>query len=200
MLPQIINRYKRMQAPVKASLWFLICGFLQKGISMLTTPIFTRIMTDTEYGRFTVYNSWLGIAQIVVSLNLAAGVYTRGLVKNEHDQDRFSSSMLGLSTTCILMWTVIYALLHRGINELLDLPTSLVAAMLIDTWAHAAYQFWSNRERVHYRYKRLVALTLSYVILRPLLSILFVLQVEAGRQVEARVLATVGVNVLLFSG
>lgn len=200
MIRKLLDRYNALQPPVKASLWFLICGFLQKGISMLTTPIFTRIMTDAEYGRFTVYNSWLGIVQILVSLNLAAGVYTRGLVKNELDQDRFSSAMLGLSTTCILVWSGIYALFCRQINELLGLSTLLMTAMLLETWAHAAYQFWSNRERVHYRYRRLVLLTLAYVTLRPLAGALFVLRAQTDQQVEARVLATVGVNLILFSG
>ena len=200
MLQKIISRYHNLQAPVKASLWFLICGFLQKGISMLTTPIFTRIMPDAEYGRFTVYNSWVSIVQIIVSLNLAAGVYTRGLVKNELDQDRFSSAMLGLSTTCIFLWSVVYLLFYRQINELLGLSTLLMVAMLVETWAHTSYQFWSNRERVHYRYKKLVLLTLAYVILRPLLGVLLVLQAESHQQVEARVLATVGVNLTLFTG
>ena len=109
MLHKLKSGYQNLKPPVKASLWFLICGFLQKGISLLTTPIFIRVMTDGEYGRFSVYNSWLSILQIIVSLNLAAGVYTRGLVKNEEDQDRFSSSMLGLSTTCVLIWSALYA-------------------------------------------------------------------------------------------
>lgn len=199
MLGKIISYYKSLKAPVKASLWFLICGFLQKGISMLTTPIFTRIMTDAEYGRYSVYNSWLGIIQIVVSLNLAAGVYTRGLVKNEEDQDRFSSSMLGLSTTCILIWGAIYLLLRNEINQWLGMSTVLMVAMLIEIWAHTAYQFWSNRERVSYRYKKLVVLTLFYVILRPLLGVLCVFQADAQHQVEARVLTTVLVNVALFT-
>lgn len=199
MLRKLKTYYQNLQAPVKASLWFLVCGFLQKGISMLTTPVFTRVMTDAEYGRFSVYNSWLGIVQIIVSLNLAAGVYTRGLVKNEEDQDRFSSSMLGLSTTCVLVWSVVYALFHDMINRWLGLTTVLMAAMLIEIWAHAAYQFWSNRERVNYRYKKLVVLTLAYVTLRPLLGVIFVLRADAHHQVEARVLTTVLVNVVLFS-
>lgn len=199
MLGKLKKYYQNLHEPVKASLWFLICGFLQKGISMLTTPIFTRIMTDAEYGRFSVYNSWLSILQIVVSLNLAAGVYTRGLVKNEEDQDRFSSSMLGLSTTCILIWSVVYFLFRNAINQWLELNTVLMVAMLLEIWSHAAYQFWSNRERVNYKYKKLVVLTLIYVILRPLLGVLCVLQVDTQHQVEARVLTTVLVNLILFT-
>lgn len=199
MIQKLRAAYRNLAQPVKASLWFLICGFLQKGISMLTTPIFTRIMTEAEYGRFSIYNSWLGIIQIVVSLNLAAGVYTRGLVKNEEDQDRFSSSMLGLSTTCVLFWSLVYALLHKWINPWLGLNTVLMVAMFFEIWSHAAYQFWSNRERVHYRYKKLVVLTLCYVILRPLLAVLCIFRVDASHQVEARVVATVLVNVVLFT-
>lgn len=200
MLHKLKSGYQNLKPPVKASLWFLICGFLQKGISLLTTPIFTRVMTDGEYGRFSVYNSWLSILQIIVSLNLAAGVYTRGLVKNEEDQDRFSSSMLGLSTTCVLIWSALYALFHETVNRWLDLNTVLMTAMLVEIWAHAAYQFWSNRERVNYRYKKLVLLTLCYVILRPVLGAIFVMQADETQQVEARVLVTVLVNVVLFSG
>lgn len=200
MLKKLLDKYKNLTAPVKASLWFLICGFLQKAISMLTTPVFTRIMTETEYGRFSVYNTWLGIAQIVVSLNLAAGVYTRGLVKNEDDQDRFSSAMLGLSTTCILIWCVIYVFFHNAINDLLGLSSLMGAAMLLEVWAHIAYQFWTNREKVAYRYKKLVVLTLLYVILRPVLGVICVLQADLLHQAEARLLATVAVNLVLFTG
>ncbi len=200
MLGKITASYKKLQAPVKASLWFLICGFLQKGISMLTTPVFTRIMTEAEYGRYSVYNSWLGLIQIIVSLNLAHDVYTRGLVKNEEDQDRFSSSMLGLSTTCILIWSALYFIFHKAVNSLLEMSTLLMAAMLLEIWAHSVYQFWANRERVHYRYKKLVIVTLAYVILRPLLGVVCVMQVETWQQTEARAIISTLVQLLLFTG
>lgn len=199
MLWYIKRHYQNLQSPVKASMWFLICGFGQKGVSLLTTPVFTRIMTNAEYGRYSVYSSWLSIVEIIVSLNLAAGVYTRGLIKNEDDQDRFSSSLLGLSTTCVLIWSVIYIIFQRIINDLLGITTFLAAAMLLETWAHSAYQFWSNKERVNFRYKKLVVLTLLYVILRPVLGIIFVLLADQKHQAEARVCAITLVNVCLFS-
>lgn len=200
MVERIRKLYKSLQAPAKASLWFLICGFLQKGITLITTPLFTRIMTAAEYGRFSVYNSWFGIIQIITSLNLAAGVYTRGLVKNETDQERFTSAMLGLSTTCILIGSVIYAAFHNLINNWLGLSTVLMGTMMVEIWATAAYQFWSNRERANYQYKRLVALTLIFTILRPLMGLVGVLNAGESNQVEGRVICTTLVNVILFSG
>ena len=69
-LKNLITKYQNMQAPVKASLWFLICGFLQKGISLIATPIFTRVMTAAEYGRYNVYVSWFNFVQIIATLYL----------------------------------------------------------------------------------------------------------------------------------
>ena len=191
--------YSNLSVQVKASLWFLCCGFLQKGIALITTPIFTRVMTETQYGKYSVYYSWFGILQIIVSLNLAAGVYTRGLVKNEDDQDRFSSSMLGLNTVCVLVWMAVYALLHDKISNLLDLSPLLMGAMLVDIWANSVYQFWSNRERVNFRYKKLVVITLISVIMRPVLGVIAVRSASEAYQAESRILTTVVINVLMFS-
>ena len=87
MIRKIRNYYRSLQQPVKASFWSLICGFGQKGISMLTIPIFIRVMSDAEYGRYSVYHSWLSIVELIVTLDLAGSVYTRGLIANENYQE-----------------------------------------------------------------------------------------------------------------
>lgn len=178
----------------------MVCGFLQKGVAFISTPIFTRIMTESEYGRYTVYNSWYSILTIVITLNLAAGVYTRGLIKFEKDQDAFSSSMLGLSTTVIIIFSLIYGVFHNFFNDLFGISSFLMILMLLEVWSNEAYLFWSNRERVAYKYKKIVALTFAFAILRPLMGIIGVLNVKENLQVEARVSATVLVNLVLFVG
>lgn len=86
MIRDYLKKYKNLPVQVRASFWFLICSFLQKGISMITTPIFTRLLSTSEYGQFSVFNSWLGICTVIVSLQLYAGVYTSGLVKFEDEK------------------------------------------------------------------------------------------------------------------
>ena len=65
---KIKEKYESLPVQVRASFWFLICSFLQKGISMITTPIFTRIMSTSDYGQYGVFNSWYGIITIIVAL------------------------------------------------------------------------------------------------------------------------------------
>ena len=112
MLKKIICKYNSIPAQVRASFWFLFCAFMQRGISFITTPIFTRLLNTTEYGQFNIFNSWLGILTVIVSINLSAGVYARGVVKFSEDRKAFTSSMQGLSLTLTLIWAAIYFVVH----------------------------------------------------------------------------------------
>ena len=77
---KIIKGYKGLPVQAKASFCFLICAFLQKGISVISTPIFTRILTTAQYGQYNVFTSWMDIVSIFVSLRISYGVYGQGLV------------------------------------------------------------------------------------------------------------------------
>ena len=69
LLEQINKKYNNMNNAVKMSFWFFLCSFLQKGIGFITTPIFTRIMVDSEFGRYSLFNSWSSVVAVVVSLS-----------------------------------------------------------------------------------------------------------------------------------
>ncbi len=45
-----MNRYRAIPIAAKASIWFIVCSVLQKCISMITLPIFTRLMSTEQYG------------------------------------------------------------------------------------------------------------------------------------------------------
>lgn len=171
---KVLQKYNNMPVQVKASLWFLICSFFQKGISMLSTPIFTRILTTEEYGQFNVFISWYEVITIFVSMNLYYGVYTQGLVKFDDDKKVFSSSLQGLSTTLVFAWTIIYLIGNQFWNELFSLTTVQMLAMLVMVWTTAIFNFWASEERVEYRYKKLVILTLLVSLAKPILGVILV--------------------------
>ena len=74
------NKYKSLPIQAKASCYFLICSFFQRGISTVTTPVFTRLLSTEEYGQYNVFNSWMNIITVFVTLNLSYGVYAQGLI------------------------------------------------------------------------------------------------------------------------
>ena len=197
MPKKLLMKYKTLPVQVKASFWFLICSFLQKGISVITTPIFTRLLTTAEYGRYNVFTSWQSIITVFVTLNLFSGVYTQGLVKYENEEDQYTSSLMGLCTTLVIMWTILYILFHNFWNKLFSLTTIQMLSMLIIMWTSSIFNFWSVKERVHFKYKNLFFLTLFISLAKPAMGILLV--VYAEHKVTARILGIVIIELISFT-
>ena len=193
----VLEKYRNSPKEVKASLWFLVCSFLQKGISFITTPIFTRIMTTEEYGEFGTFNSWMNIVMVIVTLDLSAGVYTQGIVKYEKNRTSFTSSIQGLTLCLSLIWTLVYSVFSEFFNNLLSLTTLQMYSMLLIVWSTSVFSIWAAEQRVLLRYKSLVCITIITSILQPFVSILLVVNNED--KVFARILGTVIVNLACYS-
>lgn len=198
MFQKVFKKYKNLPIQIRASLWFLIASFLQKGISAITTPIFTRLLTTYEFGQYSVFNSWLSIVNIFVTLYLYGGFYITGLVQHADQRARFSSAMLGLTTTLTGVWTVIYLLFRSFWNSLFGLTTVQMLAMLLMIWASAIFQFWAMEQRVDLKYKRLILLTLAVSFFKPFVGV--VLVIFAEDKVTARILGLAVVEMIAYVG
>ena len=197
MIAKIKAKYDKMPKALKASIWFLICSFMQKGISVITTPIFTRLLNSEEYGQYNVFNSWLGIVGVFVTLWLFNGVYTQGLVKFEDEREKFSSALQGLTLVLVLIWTVIYFIGQSFWNKILSVTTTQAILMLIMIWASAVFNFWAAEQRVVLRYKQLVLVTILVSIAKPVLSIILIRISED--KVTARILGLVLAEVIGYT-
>lgn len=194
---KFIKKYKALPAQVRASFWFLMCSFLQKGISVITTPIFTRLLSTAEYGQFNVFNSWLGIITVIVSMRLYYGAYPPGLVKFESERSAFSSSLQGLTLTVEVIWVIIYLIFHDFWNRIFNLTTVQMLAMLVLIWTTSVYNFWAAEQRVEYKYRTLVILTIIVTLAKPLLGIFLV--THSQDKVTARIIGLVLVELISYT-
>lgn len=201
MVKKLLNKYKSMSLPVKMAVWFLICSFVQKGIGMVTTPIFTRIMEDSEYGRYGIYTSWYSIISVVATLSISGNCFTRDLVitDSEKKQNELASSLYGLSITLLAIWCTVFIIFNKKIMEWTSLTEYQFLMMGIDILMITACQFWTNKKRVKCEYRGIVALTLGFTLLRPALAILGVLNAPRNVQVEARITGVEIANIVLFT-
>ena len=197
MIYQILKKYNAMSTPLKATIWFFVCSVLQRGVSVITTPIFTRLLTTAEYGQFSVFNSWLSIITTIVTMQLAAGVYTMGIVKFKEEEYVFTSSLQGLNLTLCLIWTSIYLLFNDFWNNIFSLTTVQMLAMMLMIWSSTAFSFWMTTQRNAYRYRLLVAVTLIVSVAKPVVGIFFV--VHAQDKVTARILGLMLVEIAAYS-
>lgn len=199
-LQKALKKYNSIPIAAKATLWFMFCTVLQKCISLLTTPLFTRLMTTEQYGQFSVYHSWLQIFTILTTLRLNWAVFNRGMSKYKSDRDGYTSTMQILTFIITGVVFLIYLVFHRQINRMTELPTFIMVAIFLELFFTPAIDFWTIRKRYEYIYKPVVFRTLLMAILNAGLGIVAVLL--SNEKGYARILTCIGVNlcfgVILF--
>jgi len=107
MIGQIRNltrKYRNLSEVKKATIWITACSFLQRGISFITVPIFTRLLSTSEYGAFSVYQSWETVAIYLVTLGVTYGGFNNGMIRYSDDKEGYTSSVMGLVLSVSLLW------------------------------------------------------------------------------------------------
>lgn len=191
------KKYFNLSVSVRAGFWYTVCSFIQKGISFITVPIFTRMLTTEQYGTVSVYYSWQGVIMIFCTLNLFYGVFNNGMVKYEKDRSAFLASMQGLVTTLTLLLFVVYLFMQNILNPIFELNTILMTVMFCDILANAAFLFWSARERFEFRYRTIIAVTLMIAVFCPALAIVAIYFSPKQYVDTVRILAYALVTILI---
>lgn len=172
---KIINKkFVNVSEEVKASVAYTICGVLTKCLSLITLPIFTRILTTEEYGLSTVYSSTVSVVIIFVSLQLAYGSLSTAMIKYDNDRKGYLSSICGL-VTCLTCVYIIFSFANKKtLVDFLEIPFGLIVLMGLEALFSTIRDIWMSGERFEYNYKGVVFVTLITSILSVAISFLAV--------------------------
>lgn len=199
-MKKIYEKYKNISVTIKASIWYTICNVIQKSISFLTVPIFTVMLTTEEYGQFSIYQSWLNIIIIFVTLCLYGGVFNNAMMKYEKDRDGFISSMQGLVFVLCVGWFIIYYVNKDFWNGIFELPTYIIVVMFVEMAVRPALEFWSGKQRYEYKYQKFVFVTLLLAIVNPVVGIFIVkfAQEKGYARIVSNAVVVVGISGILY--
>lgn len=177
---RLLRKYKSLGIEAKAALWFVVCNFINKGISMIVVPVYTRLLSTSEYGKYTVFQSWLNIFIIIATLEISRGHYKLGIIKYEKDVKGYASSVLGLGSAVTCVFFAVYLCGVPLFNSLLNMSTPLVISMLLYLLVYPAWEFWTIDQRFAYRYRRMIVVTLLVALLTPILGVVGILILGMG--------------------
>lgn len=199
MTNKVLKKYNSLSIQIKAGIWFFICSMIQKGISSITTPVFTRLMSTEQYGIYTVYQTWRDILSILITFGLSSSVYMKKMVDldTQEEKDKLTCSLQGLATLTTTIALIIYLPFRAFWNSLLKLPTGIVLTIFISVLLTTAFEFWAARARINFKYRALVAVTLLTSLMKPIIAIIAITQTT--ETAAARIYSVTGVEVLVFS-
>ncbi|MBE6684087.1 MAG: hypothetical protein E7592_00350 [Ruminococcaceae bacterium] len=174
-IKSLFKQLNNLSPAAKASVWFVISNVALKGMSFITTPIFTRLMAVEDYGATSVFVSWEGVISIFATLSLAGGVYNVAQTKYEDDIKAYTSSMISLTFVASLLVYTAGIIFNIYVPQVFELNTAYLLFMWVQTFTNAVISFWLMRRRFLYDYKSVIAYTFANALLSPTIAIIAIL-------------------------
>lgn len=184
---------------LKSGAWYTAANFVTKSIGLITTPIFTRVLSHNDYGLYSNYTSWLSIFTVFVSLNLASS-FISARFDYEKDFDGYVSSSLVLSSLVTTIWCVVINIFPDFFSGLTGVDIHYINVMVVYLLFYSAVDMFQTRERYYFEYKTSVLTSLLITISTALLSVFLVLNLEnrlAGR-ILGSMIPTATVGIILY--
>ncbi len=158
---------------IYSGIWFTISNFLMKTVGFITTPVFTRLLSKSEFGEFNNLQTWLILLTYITSLNLE-GSLIRAVHEFKEDIDEYVSSMMMLGIISTSIWWLTFNLFYDFFNKVLYINRLYINCMFLYLICCPGVNLFQNLERYKYKYKWTVAINLTISIGASLLSVLFV--------------------------
>ena len=158
---------------VKSGIWFTIGTFFVQGISFITMPIFTRLLSTSDYGVTGVYTTWLSVFTTIITLGLMATV-NNAKVDFKERYNEFASSILFLATIFAVLWLIIGFVFKEQIASMIHLNSILVMFLIIQSFFGFIVDFSNAKLNAEYKYKKYLFISISSAIMNTILAIILI--------------------------
>lgn len=192
---KIKDKWSDMSPVAKASMALMFAKFFQKGLGMISGPIFTRIMSQSEYGVISTFMSWQSVLYIVATLNMDSGCFNNGMLDFKKERNSFSFSIMCLANLCTLVCAGTYILFYNQLSKLLEMPDILMVIMFLYLLFMPGYNYWMGKQRFEYKYKSTTIIMLVSSILSTVLAIVGVLLVDDNQKAVAKIIIAESVSI-----
>lgn len=178
---------QRINPLLKASIYYILGNGIGQGVILLGTVIFTRIMTQEDYGFYSTYYSMVSILTTLVGANLFIGL-NNAYIDYKNEIHKVRASLLVLSM-------IVFSVICSGtilLNNLLgvNIPTFMLIMALLHAYSFFIVNYFNYSANMENKYKAKTVFMLLPNILQIVLSVLFICLLPMSA-LNARIIASV---------
>ena len=120
-----------MKRQNRVAFFNILSTVLLNGISIITGPLFSRLLGDSGYGTLRIYNVWVSVIAILFTLQTQGTLVNARVEYPEEAQKRYQSSVMSLSLLVFLACSAAVLVLLKPISAMLKLEPALIGLMLL---------------------------------------------------------------------
>jgi O-antigen/teichoic acid export membrane protein len=164
-------------------IWQTAGKFILQGISFFTAPVFTRLLTPSDYGQVAVYGTWVSLCSLFI------GLETHGSIANakiKYGDDRIDTYLSSIMTISFVSFVIVLGggiVANKFIVKILGLRHDLVILLIIQSFASFCIAFYTAKLIQYKQAEHSTLLSLLVSVSSTALAIIFLLSISENRYV-----------------
>lgn len=115
----------------------LVSTFIVTGISVITAPIFTRLLDTSAFGLVSIFGAWAQVLGVFVGFEGRGSIGPAKANLPEEEQRPYQASVALLTLCNSMLFFVIFLLWRENIAELSKLPSYLAPLLVVQCFGSA---------------------------------------------------------------
>lgn len=169
----------------KAGFWYVCGSFVGKAVTFITTPIFARLMTQSDYGEFSNFASWASLLLLIVGAELF-NTLNRAYYDFKEHYDEYVSTLTVFGGFITITAYILFILCHGFIFRIVAIPEQYVHLLFVFLLTSFFRQVFFARERTLYRYKTVAVITFFSLFVPTVISVFLVYFFPESGRLSAR--------------
>lgn len=158
---------------MKAGIGYTIGNILIKGINFLTLPLFSRLMSPSEFGVFNLFISYDAIISILISLAMHTSLRNaKYKFENKIDNYISSISILYFINSLILLFLIL--IFRNSISNITGFNLPVLILLIVNGFGSAIFSLYNAKLSLEYSYKKYLILAGLNSIGNIILSLLLI--------------------------
>ena len=167
----------------------ILSTMILRGISIFTSPLFSRMLGTEGYGVVRIYTIWVGVCAIAFTLQTQGTLVNARVEYPEEEQQKYQSSVMCLSLLFFALCSGIVILFMNQVCDLLQLPWTIVLLILFQSFGNFCLNFLNNKFTYEFKAGRNFALSMGVTLSTLVLSVLLILLLPREVNFYGRILA-----------
>lgn len=153
---------------------YISAGLFTSGMSIITVPIFTRLLAPEDYGILAILSSFVAIFGIIYGLGMRVSV-TRYYYETKNDFDRFLGSNLVMLTVWAIFLTGVLLLFSNKLLDFFQVPLPIIYIGIGIAVFSVYFQQYQAYLQASKNSKRIAFLTIFKTVINVIIAIPLIL-------------------------
>lgn len=188
---------------IKAGIGYLIGNMLLKGITFLSAPIFSRLLSTEQFGIYNSYVAYESIIYLIVGLAMHSSLNS-AKIKFRDELESYVTSTIAIASMSSALWIVVVNIIYDKIASICGFERYVMNILILHCFASSLYQTYHAYVGLKYQYKMFVKISSIYAISNIVVSVILILSIFDSDRATGRIIGTaipmmiVAVYILVF--